>query len=368
MFKDFFKNKRILVTGVAGVKGSWLALELLEAGSHVFGIDVKSPEPDSNFSASGLGEKISFIQGDVTDLRLVRKILKDVDGIFHLAAVALVGEARRNPLETYRTNTYGVATVLEAVRLSGSVKYAVFITTDKVYKSKGGKVWLETDPLFAASPYPVSKACAEHIIADYYREYLRQAGKRIGIGRAGNVIIGGDFYSSAKTGGSGRIFVDCFDALIKKQSPVIFRPKFSRPYIYGLDILSGYMTLMSQLDRDEVNGEAFNFGPYEQHGIENGLLATKICELWGDGVMWQSGPPRDEPFEKQSLSWEKARKLLSWQPAYSIDEALRDTVRWYRAWSELNKSLNFGKMYDLNRSLISEHRQAALRDGVLWAK
>ena len=368
MFGNFFKGKRILVTGVAGVKGSWLALELLEAGSQVIGVDIKSPESDSNFVLANLEEKITFHQGDVVDLSLMRELMKDADGVFHLAAVALVGDARRNPLEAYRSNTLGTATVLEAIRLSNSVQYAVFVTTDKVYKPKGGEVWVETDPLFATDPYPVSKACAEQIITDYYRNNLRPAGKRLGVGRAGNVIIGGDFYSSEKTKGAGRILVDCFDALIKEQSPKIFAPKFTRPYTYGLDILSGYLALMSKLDNEGVDGEAFNFGPHEQYGVENALLATKICELWGEGISWQSGPPRDEPFEKQSLSWDKARQRLAWQPAYTLYEALRDTARWYRAWAEKEKTSSKGSMFDFNRSLITDHQDAARRLGISWVQ
>jgi len=193
MFGNFFKGKKILVTGVAGVKGSWLALELLEAGGQVVGVDIKPPEPHSNFTVSGLRKNISFVQGDVANLSLMQDLMKDADCVFHLAAIALVGEARRNPLETYRSNVLGTAVVLESIRLSDSAKYAVFVTTDKVYKPKGGEIWVETDPLFASAPYPVSKACSEHIIADYYRNYLRQTGKRLGIGRAGNVLMGGGF-------------------------------------------------------------------------------------------------------------------------------------------------------------------------------
>ncbi|MCI0719376.1 MAG: GDP-mannose 4,6-dehydratase [Acidobacteria bacterium] len=364
MFGGFFEGKKILVTGVAGVKGSWLALALLEAGGEVIGLDIKSPEADSNFSAAGLGEKISFVQGDVTDLSLLQNLMRGVDGVFHLAALALVGDARQRPLETYCANTLGTAAVLEAIRLSDSVKYAVFVTTDKVYKSKGDEVWVETDPLVATGPYPVSKACAEYIIADYYRSYLRPAGKRIGVGRAGNVIIGGDFNSSRRTGGAGRIFVDCVEALMEGLAPEIFTPKFTRPYTYGLDILAGYMSLMSQLDCEDVDGEAFNFGPHEQYGIENALLASEICELWGNGVTWQSGTPRDEPFEKQSLSWEKARERLGWQPAYTLSEALRATVRWYREWAERGKAAGEGGMYEFNRALIAEHLAAVHELGV----
>jgi CDP-glucose 4,6-dehydratase len=131
MFDDFFKDKRILVTGVTGVKGSWLALELLEAGSRVVGLDIRSPQLESNFWAAGLRDKITYVQGDVTDLPLMRRLLTGVDGVFHLAAVALVQQAEREPLEAYRTNSMGTATVLEALRLSESVQHAVFVTSDK---------------------------------------------------------------------------------------------------------------------------------------------------------------------------------------------------------------------------------------------
>ena len=167
MFEGFFKGQKVLITGVSGVKGSWLALELLTLGSEVIGVDIAFPDGESNFHASGLNKRISFVQGDVTDLSLMHDLMGKVDCVFHLAAIALVGEARRDPLEAYRTNTYGTAAVLEAFRSSDSAKRAVFITTDKVYKSKEGALWTEDDPLGATGPYPVSKTCAEYIIEDY---------------------------------------------------------------------------------------------------------------------------------------------------------------------------------------------------------
>ncbi len=367
MFEGFFEGKRTLVTGAVGVCGSWLALELLEAGSDVVGVDVREPEPHSNAYAAGLRERIKLVQGDVTDLDLMRSLVAEVDCIFHLAAVALVGEARREPLEAYRTNTLGATTVLEALRLSDSPKPVVMVTTDKVYRPKGGEVWVETDPLVASGPYAVAKACAEFIIADYYETYLRPLTTPLGIGRSGNILIGGDFNSSERTSGAGRIFVDCFEALMHDRPPEIYTPNFTRPYTYGLDTLTGYMTLMSKLGCDGVDGEAFNFGPHEEYGVENGLLATRICELWGSGVMWKRGPGRDEPFEKQSLSWDKARERLQWKPAYTLDEGLRDTARWYKEWASNGEGAAEGSMHEFNMGLLAEHRNAARRLGIEWA-
>jgi CDP-glucose 4,6-dehydratase len=366
VFDECFEGKRVLVTGVAGVKGTWLALMLLRAGAAVTGLDKRRAEVRSNYSAAGLGGRIRFVQGDVRDLALVRDLVNDADCVFHLAAEAIVGEALRNPLEAYSTNTLGTATVLESLRLGNPSKRAVFITTDKVYRPKNGELWLESDELGANGPYAVSKACAEWVIRDYKASYFSSKGPLVAVGRAGNVVVGGDLHSSRSTQGWGRIFVDCFEALSEGRSPAIFRPTFTRPYTYGLDIISGYMTLMSRLDRDGIAGEAFNFGPYEQFGVSNALLATKICDLWGSGILWQGQVPREEPFDYQSLSTEKSRRRLGWRPAFTLYEALSATTAWYKAWAELGPNLTEGCLYELDCSLIDQHRAAAARLGIEW--
>lgn len=367
MYGGYFSGRRVLVTGVTGVKGTWLALLLLEAGAEVTGVDIQAPQPDSNFVASGLQSRVSFVQGDVADLELIRQLLADSDAVFHLAAMALVHESKRNPLEAYRSNTLGTATVLEAIRLSSMPKRAVFVTTDKVYRPKNGELWVESDPLGASGPYAVSKACAEHVIADYQSSYFSSGSSLIGIARAGNVLIGGDLNFSARTGGAGRIFSDCFEALIAGRSPEIFSPGFTRPYTYGLDVLSGYMNLMAKLDRPGIAGEAFNFGPWEQNGVPNALLATKICQTWGGDTMWRSGAPRSEPFTYQSLAIEKSRTRLDWSPAYTLYEAILDTTRWYKGWAQWRAEPGIGDLIELNRSLIQSHRDAAARLGIPWA-
>lgn len=368
MHNGFYAGKRILVTGVAGVKGTWLALALIEAGAEVIGIDIQAPEPESNFCASDLGNRITFLRGDVADFAVIESLVSGVDGVFHLAATALVRDAHRRPLDAYRNNAFGVATVLEAVRQSSKPVRAVFVTTDKVYRPNDGVPWSETDPLVGTGAYAVSKACAEFIIADYHRHYFAASEHRLGIARAGNVVIGGDLHSSRNTDGAGRIFVDCYDALAQGRPPEIFSPSFTRPYTYGLDVISGYMTLMSQLHRPDVSGQAFNFGPYEQIGVSNSLLATKICETWGSGIMWRSGATREEPFVHQSLNCAKSARVLHWRPAYTLYEALLSTTRWYRAWAAQQGEIRAGSLYELNRELLIEHRNAARNLGIAWAE
>lgn len=367
MFNNFYRDKRVLVTGVSGVKGTWLALVLLEAGAEVVGLDNRVAPPESNFSASGLRNRITFKHGDVNDLSLMQQLVSDADGVFHLAAKVLVHDVQRNPLGGYLTNTLGVATVLESLRLSRRPKRAVFVTTDKVYKPKNGESWVETDPLGASGPYAISKACAELIIADYKRTYLGPAGHLIAVARAGNVLVGGDLYSSHRTRGAGRIFVDCFEALAENRAPEIFSPAYTRPYTYGLDIIAGYMTLMSKLHEEGVSGEAFNFGPLEQLGITNALLATKICELWGGDIMWQSCRLRAEPFDYQSLRIRKSGEILDWQPAFTLYEAIQATTRWYKAWAERRHDPKEGYLSDINRALIEEHRKASFNLAIAWA-
>ena len=334
MSERFYQRARVLVTGVSGVKGTWLALALARAGAEVVGVDVVAPSPEAHFTRARAGDHVRFVQGDICDLELMQSLADDVDAIVNLAAVSLVGEARARPLEAYRTNTYGTAVVLEALRRSTRCERALMVTTDKVYHSKDGAPWLENDPLFATDPYPVSKACSEEVIRDYVHTYLAAAGKHVVVARAGNVMLGGDPYSSEVLDGRGHLHVDCFEALVDGRVPRIFNPDFTRPYTYGLDIIRGYMTALAVAHRNGVRGEAFNFGAQEVLGVKNGVVASKICELWGSGATWEHVDGRFEPFEQQSLDWTKAEQVLGWRPAYSIDQTLTDIARWYTAWGE----------------------------------
>ena len=365
-FGGYYQGRRVLVTGAAGVKGTWLCLALEAAGAKVTGLDLHPPQPNSNFVLSGLADSIRLVQGDINDFGLMRELLADNDCFFHLAALALVHDCKARPLETYRVNTLGTATVLEAFRLSETAKRGLFVTTDKVYRPKANDRWIETDPLFSSGPYAVSKACAEQVIEDY-RGDLGVAGKHFGVARAGNVLVGGDLNSSTRTNGAGRIFVDCFEALLAGESPRIFSPSFTRPYTYGLDIVTGYMSQLARMEEPGVQGEAFNYGPHEQGGIANGFLATKICEAWGGGIPWSGGPLRNEPYQTQALNWEKAWLRLGWQPAYTLIESIRDAAFWYREWAEVQANPSPGVLRETNRKLLENHSRAAHDLGIWWA-
>jgi CDP-glucose 4,6-dehydratase len=363
MFGGSLSGQRVLVTGLAGAKGTWLGWYLLEAGvERLIGADRQFGAPGGCFAASGLGvqDRVSLCEVDIRDLEAMRAVLarERVTAIVHLAAMALVGECRERPLDTYAINVLGAATVLEAARLTQTVERLIVITTDKVYRDKNGEPWCEDDALVATGPYAVSKACAEFMARDYFLSYLQPAGRHLGIARAGNVLAPGDHHP-------GRIFVDAVLALAAGQPPIIQNPAFTRPYTYVGDTVSGYLSLLAQCGRGDVDGEAFNFGPQEALGVPNGDLATRICELWGSGIQWERGQGRAEPFVHQSLDCTKANRVLNWRPAYQLDQGLQALVEWHQAHA---KHPEDGALQSLTVEHIRRHTAAARAAGIGWAQ
>jgi len=357
VFYRYYEGKTVLVTGVAGFKGAWMALFLLRAGAkEVVGLD-REYRPRSNFALSGMDRLITHVHGDIRDEALILRLLTEyrVDTVFHLAAQPIVKTAYHNPMETMSSNIMGTATVLEAVRRSGSVERCVIATSDKAYGDKGGAFYIEDDPLKGRDIYSASKSAADIVTNAWIANYLEPAGIHGGIVRCGNIIGGGDR-------SLGRIVVDCAEALVAGRAPEIHNPAMTRDYFYVLDAVGGYMALCAALDRDGVSGEAFNFGPRE-HDIKNADLATRFCALWGEGASWKHTPP-PEPFPeipRQTLSWEKAADRLGWTPAYSLDETLSDTVEWYRHEHERTR------IADLNTRLLERFVERAAGLGVGWA-
>lgn len=312
---EWYIKKRVLITGVLGIKGTWLTALLLKIGAEVIGLDIRKPDSKLVCVQTGLIDKITFVRGDVCDLALLKQLIQNSDCVFHLAAVSTVGASRKDPLEAYRSNTLGTATIMTA--LSTSLVPTVMVTTDKVYHPKLSP-WKEDDLLFAKGPYSVSKACAEKIIEDWSLPNIKVA-------RAGNVILGGDPVTSMKYPGSGRIVPDCLEALSNNRKPVIFSPHQFRPYIYGLDVLYGYLLLCSS----SFSGP-FNFGPLEGK-ISNQDLVNLICELWGTDLEWKTGEKREEPFFTQEIDWSKAKNKLGWYPRYTIKDALKAVIKWQKS-------------------------------------
>lgn len=333
-----YKNRKVLITGHNGFKGSWLTGWCLEIGADVIGYSLANPPTDpSNHSLCSLGNEITEVSADINDFERLNDLIQNErpEIIFHMAAQPLVLPSLEDPRTTFATNAIGTVNVLEAARLSDSVRAVVCITTDKVYENQE---WLwgyrEQDRLGGKDPYSASKAMAELAIQSYTQSFFRPEwyGDRHQIAvasvRAGNVIGGGDFAAF-------RLVPDCMKALIDDGPIVVRNPNYIRPWQHVLVPLGGYLLLgekMLQADADRWGG-AWNFGPPEMNGISTSQIADKLIELWGSGS-WISENPDSDNLETSylRLSWEKAARRLNWHPIYDWEDTLKDIVEWYKAW------------------------------------
>ncbi len=334
MFNDFYQNKRVLVTGHTGFKGSWLSLWLHELGANVTGFALPPSTNPSHFNLISLDNLVGHFEGDIRDLETIKHVfdIAKPELIFHLAAQALVRDSYNDPKTTFDTNIGGTVNVLEAIRQCPSVKAVVVITSDKCYDNREW-VWgyRENDPLGGHDPYSASKGAAEIVAAAYQRSYFDKNGQGPHLGlataRAGNVIGGGDWAKD-------RIIPDCIRALTTDQPIIIRNPQATRPWQHVLDPLAGYLLLAARLleNPDKYSG-AWNFGPqtYDQTTVRE--LAERLITTWGSGTI-QSPPAKKAPHEAHllHLSIDKAIFDLKWQPVLDSSSAINWTVDWYKSW------------------------------------
>jgi CDP-glucose 4,6-dehydratase len=334
MFDDIYKNKKVLITGHTGFKGSWLAIWLKELGSEVIGYALDPPNEPNNFQAANLQEKMTHIHGDVCDLdRLIETFKKyQPELVFHLAAQPLVRLSYDDPKLTFDTNIGGTVNVLEAVRLSPSVKVLVNITSDKCYENKEW-IWgyRENDPMGGHDPYSASKGCAELVFSAYLKSFFSKSGDmrtpRLGAAsaRAGNVIGGGDW-------GADRLVPDCIRALSSGQKIGIRNPHAVRPWQHVLEPLNGYLQLGALLLQDpQKYSGVWNFGPDESSHLTVSAMADRLIEYWGSGV-WAdlSDPMALHEAKLLKLNCDKAHAELNWRSVLTIDECLQMTAAWYK--------------------------------------
>jgi CDP-glucose 4,6-dehydratase len=329
--KTFWSGKRVLLTGHTGFKGSWLALWLNKLGAELTGVSLP-PATDPNLFTLARGNELidsRFI--DIRDAEQLSRLASEVspDMVFHLAAQPLVREGYRHPLGTFATNVIGTANLLESLRGIDSVRVALIVTTDKVYRNQE---WLypyrENDALGGHDPYSASKAAAEIVVASYRDAFLAPHGVAVTTARAGNVIGGGDWSED-------RLIPDAVRAWESGRPLKVRRPQAIRPWQHVLEPLSGYLLLAEKLwTRPELAG-AYNFGP------ETGQVRTvrKVIEyaqkIYGHGqVIWGDGS--DGPHEAGLLSLEiaKARAILEIVPEWSLFEAIERTMNWYSRLSK----------------------------------
>lgn len=333
-FGDFYRGRRVLITGHTGFKGSWLALWLLQLGAEVAGFSIEVPSSPSNFELLGLKDRVRHYSGDVCQLGQLEQAIDEFQPeiIFHLAAQALVRRSYQDPRGTFETNVMGMVNVLELVRSRPFIKTAVLITSDKAYRNDE---WCwgyrETDALGGHDPYSGSKSCADLVAQTYIHSYLRGAGKRVAITRAGNVIGGGDWASD-------RIVPDCIRAWTEGRSVEVRSPSATRPWQHVLEPLGAYLWLGASLQHDErINGEAFNFGPAAHVNQSVGELLDAMALRW-PGAQWNSPANAGRPAHAEAtllkLSCDKALAYLDWRAVLDFSDTVEFTVDWYRNWYE----------------------------------
>lgn len=351
LFNNFYKDKRVLITGHTGFKGSWLSIWLNELGANVVGYGLDPYTEDDNFIVSRLKDKIIDTRGDIRDCEKLQEVFTKYkpEILFHLAAQPLVRRSYEIPKETYEVNVMGTLNVLECIRNTDSVKVGVMITTDKCYENKEQIYpYRETDPMGGYDPYSSSKGCAEILIASYRNSFLspkdyEKHGTSIASARAGNVIGGGDWSKD-------RIVPDCIRNLIENKDIEIRNPNAVRPWQHVLEPLSGYLNLASKMYNDGLNFcSGWNFGPNIDSIVPVKTVAEIIINKWGKGK-WVDLSNHSAVHEANLLCLDctKARVKLGWEPKLNIDGAVEYTVDWYKNYKNSN-------VYNLCRKQILEY-------------
>ncbi len=323
----FWANRKVLVTGHTGFKGSWLLLLLERLGADVTGFALAPPTTPAMFDMIGGHNRCRHIVGDIRGLTAVEQAIGGAEIVLHLAAQPLVRASYADPIGTYATNLMGTVHVLDACRRAGSVNTIVSVTTDKCYRNDGRATgYAEDAPLGGHDPYSNSKACAELAAQSYCDSFLADAGIGLATARAGNVIGGGDYAAD-------RLVPDAARAFAGGQPLQIRNPNATRPWQHVLEPLAGYLLLAEHLHADRKTfAKGWNFGPSPADVAPVGQVVESFARHWGDAsaIVPQPG---DHPHEAATLTLDSsaAGRELGWHPRLSLDEALKWSADWYRA-------------------------------------
>lgn len=327
---DFYKGKKVFITGHTGFKGTWLSRILILAGAEVTGYSLEPPTKPSIFESTKTADRMKSIIGDIRDREKLVSAVKEAspDIVLHLAAQPIVRTSYKDPAGTYETNVMGTVNILEAVRAAPSVKSFVNITTDKVYKNRE---WFwgyrEDEELCGYDPYSNSKSCSELVTYSYKNSFFNEEkSPAVSTARSGNVIGGGDYATD-------RIIPDCICAALKGEEIILRNPNSTRPYQHVLECLQGYLTLTQKQYEDKSFAGSYNFGPDDESCVTTGELATLFCRAWGSGARWKNVSEANAPHEANflKLQCEKAKNVLGWHPKWGIKQAIEKIVEWEKA-------------------------------------
>ena len=328
---QFWKGKRVFVTGHTGFKGSWLSLWLQLMGAKVKGFSLAPPTQPALFEVAKVGDNMQTEIGDIRNLQQLSQSIRafNPDVLLHLAAQPLVRLSYKEPVDTYSTNVMGTVNVLEAARYAPQLKSVVIITTDKCYENREWEWgYRENEPMGGHDPYSNSKGCAELVVSAYRRSFFYTNDTvAVASARAGNVIGGGDWADD-------RLIPDILRAFEQQQPVIIRNPLSTRPWQHVLEPLSGYLVLAERLyNEGNAFAEGWNFGPKDDDCQPVQWILEKMVQFWGEGARYEwdkSEQPHEANFLKLDCS--KAATRLKWHPQWRLADTLEKIVHWHRAW------------------------------------
>lgn len=334
---DFFRNRRILVTGHTGFKGAWLCQMLVDSGANVTGYSLEAPTNPNLFSMAKLSKKIDSNIGDVRDYDHMRQVFEKAQPeiVIHLAAQPIVRESYENPRYTYETNVMGTVNLMECVRLFSCVKSVLNVTTDKVYhNNEWSWGYREDEPLDGFDPYSNSKSCSELVTHSYKSSFFDSMdgknGKRylaVSTARAGNVIGGGDFASD-------RIIPDCVRAMQSGTIINVRNPYSTRPYQHVLEPLAMYLTIVEKQYQDITYQGYYNVGPDDCDCVTTGELVQLFCKYWGDEAKWINQAEEYAPHEANFLKLDcsKIKSVFGWKPRWHVEKCMDMVCKFSKVW------------------------------------
>lgn len=326
---NFYKGKKVFITGHTGFKGSWLCKILTNVGAEVTGYSLNPPTSPSLFEIAKIEDDIHSVIGDIRYLDSLKSVFDEAQPeiVLHLAAQPIVRDSYNDPRYTYETNVMGTVNICECVRKSKTVKSFLNVTTDKVYLNKEWNWgYRENEELDGYDPYSNSKSCSELVTHSYINSFFNEMGIAVSTARAGNVIGGGDFAND-------RIIPDCVRAAIKNDDIVVRNPFSTRPYQHVLEPLYAYLMIAAMQYEDNKYAGYYNVGPDDIDCYQTGAIVDVFVSKWGDNMKWinqYDGGPHEADFLKLDCS--KLKATFNWKPHWNLDTAFEKVCEWSKCW------------------------------------
>ena len=326
---DFYKGKRVLITGHTGFKGSWMSVVLVNMAADVIGYSTCSKTDTRLFDICNIKDQIIHIKGDVRDLDHLKEVFSayQPEIVIHMAAQPIVRLSYEEPVETYSTNVMGTVNILECIRLNPCVKSFLNVTTDKVYENRELNIgFTEEEPLDGYDPYSNSKSCSELVTHSYKRCFFNENQTAISTARAGNVIGGGDFAKD-------RLIPDCVRAALSGEDIIVRNPYSTRPFQHVLEPVMAYLMIAARQYEDSAYSGYYNVGPDDKDCFQAGKLVDAFIMYWGNGlkrVDQPDGGPHEAGFLK--LDCTKLKSTFGWKPKWDLDTAIKKVVEWTRIY------------------------------------